>query len=203
MSACPEPILFDFDGVLADTEPLHWEAWNEALATIGVQVEWERYRRDFIGIPEREFVEALAKGLKPPRAADEVIGLYKLKNLAFRRRSANGGLVSQNVIERMKSFQNRKLGVVTSSSRSEIEAILLADGVLPLLAAVVYGEDVSNRKPHPEPYRLALERMGVPTALVFEDSDAGAESATAAGCTVVRVGCATELPELLAFYAGD
>ena len=63
-----DAILFDFDGVLADTEPVHWACWSEVLRTLGVTLEWEFYRDQCIGIDDREMLRMMAHSAEPPRA---------------------------------------------------------------------------------------------------------------------------------------
>jgi HAD superfamily hydrolase (TIGR01509 family) len=80
-----------------------------------------------------------------------------------------------------------KLAIVTSSGRREVEPILEAAGLLPSLDTVVYGDDVKNHKPAPDPYRLAVKRLGITRALVIEDSFAGIASARSAGLDVLEL----------------
>jgi len=79
------------------------------------------------------------------------------------------------------------LAVVTSSNQVEVEPILRASGILPLIRTAVYGGDVSNLKPAPDPYLLAAERLGTRNALVIEDSPAGIASGRAAGLDVLEI----------------
>ena len=66
-----DSILFDFDGVLADTEPVHCACWAEVLATVGVTLTWEFYRRQCIGIDDRDMLRLLATQSGPPRDWDD------------------------------------------------------------------------------------------------------------------------------------
>ncbi len=89
------------------------------------------------------------------------------------------------------------LAVVTSSATSEISAILKAENILDLFQATVYGDEVTNLKPHPEPYLTAMQRLGVSKALVLEDSGPGIASGKAAGCEVIEVKRSSDVPQLL------
>ena len=91
----------------------------------------------------------------------------------------------------------RPLAVVSSSSCSEIEPLLLAGGIRHHFATVVGGESVQRLKPAPDPYLLAAERLGVTSALVLEDSAAGMASGRAAGFEVLAVRHPSEVAELL------
>lgn len=190
-------ILFDFDGVLADTEPLHWACWNEALREAGLWVSWEDYRRHCVGISDRDFLARLGSLADPPRTVDELLPYYPLKKRIFAERSRKGGLISQELKGILKRLEPDRLAVVTSSSRQEIEPILAAEGVLDRFGAAVYGDDVARLKPDPEPYRKAMARLGVERAVAFEDSRAGVESARRAGCEVIEVRDPALVPQLL------
>lgn len=190
-------ILFDFDGVLADTEPLHWRCWNAVLAPIGLQVTWDDYRRNCVGISDRDFLERLGALGNPPRTVDELWPYYPLKKKLFAERATSGGLIADDLKALLSRLDPGRLAVVTSSSRQEIEAILKAEGVLQNFGAAVYGDEVSRLKPDPEPYRTAMERLGVDHAIALEDSGPGLESARRAGCEVISVCHPSEVPHLL------
>lgn len=190
-------ILFDFDGVLADTEPLHWRCWNEVLAPIGLSVSWDDYRRHCVGISDRDFLDRLGALGSPPRTVDELWPFYPLKKKLFSERATSGGLISDELKAILNSLDPARLAVVTSSSRQEIEAILRAEGVLENFGAAVYGDEVSRLKPDPEPYQTAMRRLGVDRAIALEDSGPGLESARRAGCEVIAVHHPGEVPRLL------
>jgi HAD superfamily hydrolase (TIGR01509 family) len=106
--------------------------------------------------------------------------------------------VSPEVIELLGSLGDYKVGLVTSSGRVEVEEILNRAGIRHHFHTAVFGGDVKRLKPAPDPYLLAVERLGVTNALVVEDSEAGCASATAAGLDVLRVRNQAEMPALLA-----
>jgi beta-phosphoglucomutase len=200
----PDAILFDFDGVLADTEPHHYAAWNEALLPVGIQVDWEEYQREWIGVADSVMLDSLGRRARPPRLLSELKLLHPEMRRILQRRIARVELISPELKSLLARLGGCPLGVVTSSGRSEIEPILAREGVLGYFGACIYGDEVLRLKPHPEPYRTALERLGVPSALVVEDSAAGAVSAQGAGCEVLQVGGAEEVvPRLRARLALD
>lgn len=196
-------ILFDFDGVLADTEPLHWRCWNDVLAPLGIGVSWDDYRRHCVGISDRDFLARLGALCSPPRTVDELWPYYPLKKRLFSERATSGGLISDEIKLLLKHLDPSRLAVVTSSSRQEIEAILAAEGVLKYFGAAVYGDEVSRLKPDPEPYRTAMTRLGVEGAIALEDSNPGLESARRAGCEVIAVSHPGEVPRLLCERLGS
>lgn len=192
-----DAILFDFDGVLADTEPLHWRCWNEALEPMGVSVAWAAYQEHCIGISDREFLTVLGAQAQPPRTVDELWPRYPIKKQLFRDAATTGSLIPDEMKNTLEALPNVRLAVVTSSSKTEIEAILLAENVLHLFDTVVYGDDVTNLKPDPEPYLTAMSRLGAKHAIAVEDSKAGQASALAAGCELIAVEKASDTPGLL------
>ena len=190
-------LLFDFDGVLADTEPLHFECWRDILQTKGIQLDWDYYQTNCIGISDRQMLSTLGKIGPIVYSIDELLPLYPLKKQAFRDLVDQTRVISQVLMDALTGCQNYQIAVVTSSGQTEIEPILQREGVLPLLAAVVYGNEVKALKPDPEPYRTAMERLVASSGVAFEDSAAGIASARAAGCRVIQVNHPDEVPNLI------
>lgn len=193
----PQALLFDFDGVLADTEPIHWACWRDLLAPEGIDLDWDYFERECIGLSDREFLEAVARRAASPRTVDELLPLYPLKKKMFADESLRRRLISDATVECLKSLSDKLMAVVTSSVKQEIEPILLKENVHSLMETCVYGDEVPRLKPAPDPYRIAMERLGVSSAVVFEDSKAGVQSALAAGCEVVQVARTEDLPALV------
>ena len=115
----------------------------------------------------------------------------------FRSRRLERQSFTPDVLELLPQLDAYQLAVVTSSGQSEVEPILRHAGIHDFFRAVVYGGDVKKLKPAPDPYLLAVKKLGVRSALVVEDSDAGEASARAAGLDVLRVQSPEEMPELL------
>jgi HAD superfamily hydrolase (TIGR01509 family) len=111
--------------------------------------------------------------------------------------------VSQEVINLLLDLRRDHLmAVVTSSGRNEVEPLLELSGILPHLSAAVYGGDVKRLKPAPDPYLLALERLGVQRALVIEDSDAGLAAGRAAGLDVLHIPAQADMCRLVRHKLG-
>jgi beta-phosphoglucomutase len=189
-----DAILFDFDGVLLDTEPVHWASWAEVLATVGLTLTWEYYRDYCIGIDDREMLRLMA----PDRDWNSLWALYPAKKKLFQARMANPPFDPARVDLLGRLCNVYKLAVVSSSSGTEIEPLLNAGGVRKYFGTMVTSEDVEHLKPAPEPYLLAARRLGARRALVVEDSQAGLASGRAAGFEVLAVKHASEVPELVA-----
>ena len=193
-----EAVLFDFDGVLVDSEPVHYECWREVLGPFGIRLEWDDYCRSCIGVADREMIEMLCRLCGRPDLFDAVWAEYPRKKELFRGRMAEHVPMPAETREAVLALEGYRLAVVSSSGRTEVEPSLVLAGVRPAFAAVVTREDVARLKPAPDPYWKAAELLGVRRALVVEDSDAGVESGRAAGFDVLRVGSAAETARLLA-----
>nr|WP_267239372.1 HAD-IA family hydrolase [Paludibaculum fermentans] len=164
---------------------------------LGVSISWEAYSANCIGISDRAFLEALGRVSIPPRPLDELWPTYPLKKKLFAERATSGNIVSDETKALLQDLSGIPLAVVTSSATSEISAILKAEKILDCFQATVYGDEVTNLKPHPEPYLTAMQRLGVNSAIVLEDSGPGMASGRAAGCEVIEVKHASDVPGLL------
>ena len=192
-----EAILFDFDGVLADSEPVHFECWQEILRRFDLDLDWKTYCEQGIGISDRKLLAFLSERADPPVDVELLIAEFPRKKDMFRARMLKRQPFSAEVFELLQELRGYRLAVVTSSGQTEVEPILERAGLRNYFQAIVYGGDVQQHKPAPDPYLLAVERLGVRSALAVEDSNAGEASARAAGLDVLRVGTASEMPAML------
>ena len=192
-----QAVFFDFDGVLLDTEPVHCSSWAEVLAPLGVVLEWDRYRDQFIGIDDRDMLRMLASESNPVQEWDTLWALYPAKKRLFQERMAKPLFEPALVTLLPELHRQYRLAVVSSSSTTEIEPLLERGGIRHHFDTVVGGEQVTLQKPAPEPYLLAAQRLGVKSALVLEDSAAGIASGRAAGFEVLAVRHPADVPQLL------
>jgi beta-phosphoglucomutase len=191
-----EAILFDFDGVLMDSEPVHYACWAEVLAPVGVTLEWEYYREHGVGVDDREILRTLAARSNPPRKWEELWAQYPAKKKLFQARMAQLPPFDPSLDGFLGELHGAyKLAVVTSSATTEIAPILAAGGIRRHFDTLVGGEDVKRHKPAPDPYLLAAQRLGVRAALVVEDSAPGMASGRAAGFEVLAVKGPADLRE--------
>jgi HAD superfamily hydrolase (TIGR01509 family) len=189
-----DSILFDFDGVLLDSEPVHWACWREVLLPLGVSLEWDFYRDRCIGIDDRLMLQMMADG----RDWRELWAQYPAKKELFRGRMMAAPPFAEGLPGLLDELRGSyRLAIVSSSSCSEIEPLLERAGLRRDFETIVGGESVTHHKPAPEPYLLAASRLGVRAPLALEDSDAGTASATAAGFEVVRIPHPSAMPQLL------
>ena len=182
-----QAVLFDFDGVLVDSEPVHFACWREILAPFSIDLQRDYYDRHCIGISDREMIRTLVEMGGRPDLFDEVYALYPAKKKLFRDRMLADPPVSSETLDLLHQLKQWKLAVVTSSGQTEVEPILDRLGIQPLFDTAVYGGDVERLKPAPDPYLKAAARLGIQTAIVVEDSVAGREAGRAAGFEVIGI----------------
>ncbi len=189
-------VLFDFDGVLVDSERLHYEALAHVLKEMGFDLSWDEFKRGCIGVPDWDAVQW---ALKHNGVNDELIVAEVLRHktqiydawLPERLKAADG---TPDVLRALA--QNFVLAIASGSFRHQIEAVLFREGVRELFAVIVSCEDYERGKPDPTPFLLAMERLkefvSLPLkpheCLVVEDSPAGIQAARSAGmrCVAVR-----------------
>jgi HAD superfamily hydrolase (TIGR01509 family) len=177
--------LFDCDGTIADSMPLHYIAWKKALA------EWncdypEKLFYSWGGKPVKKIIADLNKmnGLQMP------VDALAAKKEAFYIEQLPQLKAIPEVLEYIEAEHGRiPFAVVSGSRRSTVIGSLKAIGLLDKFDTIVAAEDYTHGKPAPDAFLLAAERLGVAPAdcLVFEDTDLGIEAATAAGLASVKV----------------
>jgi len=190
-----DAVLFDFDGVLIDTEPLHFACWMEVLKAFRIQVTLDQYRRRWVGVSDRDMLDDFGPLANPPVDGATLAKFHPAKKQLFRERSLEAPPWGPGLAGFLSSLDGYKLAVVTSSGRSEVAPLLEAGGIRHFFGAEVYGNETPKLKPAPDPYLRAAELLGVRRPLVVEDSDAGIQSAQAAGFDYVRVGSTAEVRE--------
>jgi len=190
-----DAVLFEFDGVLADTTSARGEALRSTLREDGITLSADEYREHCAG---RSFAEAVraALELRGVRLDETGIDLLVLRtDRAYGAAVGKGVTLADGVpqvVERLAA--SVRLGIVTRASRRDVEFVLGLAGLDHAFTCLVTGEDFTTGKPSPAPYRVALERLSKlratqPSACVaLEDTLAGIRSARAAGLRAVAVG---------------
>jgi beta-phosphoglucomutase len=182
-----DAVLFDFDGVIVDSEPVHYECWRELLAPLGIELEWGFYQAHCVGIAERHMLSVIKEKLELSETVEELFLLYPRKKEMFRERMHATVPLSPGISGVIQSLSAMKLAVVSSSARSEVEPVLQLAGIREYFQLLVCGTEGGALKPAPDPYLYAAKSLGVEAPLVVEDSDAGETSGRAAGFEVLRV----------------
>jgi beta-phosphoglucomutase len=183
-----DALLFDFDGVLADTEPIHFSCWRDILQPYGIQLDWGFYQKQCVGLSDRYMIRTLAAERNPPIAFEELWSECDRKQILFRERIEANPPFLEETIDVVKQLSSAyKLAVVSSSGRYEVETPIERAGFRHCFQTLVCGREVQNLKPAPDPYLKAAEILGATKPLVIEDSDAGLASGRAAGFDVLRI----------------
>jgi beta-phosphoglucomutase len=193
-----DAILFDFDGVLVDSEPIHYDCWIEILGPFGFNMDWDTYVRTCVGISDRTMVERFAHAQTPALDPDVLYAQYPRKKELFRDRMLAANPFLPETLELVRELALKMpLAVVSSSGRTEIEPPIIAAGIRHHFQALVCGLEAGKLKPAPDPYLKAAQMLQARNPLVVEDSDAGAASGLAAGFEVLRIAHPNELPASL------
>lgn len=178
-------LVFDLDGVIVNSEPLHLEAFRRALAPLGVAITDEEYYTTYVAYTDREAV-ALALKDRPGQVARGVAEKARLFWELFRDH-VQGFPDALALIAR--SPRTLLLALATGAAGGEADHALRALGIRDRFAALVAAEDYDRGKPDPAPYRLAAARLGVPprSCLAIEDTREGIRAARGAGMVCVGV----------------
>jgi HAD superfamily hydrolase (TIGR01509 family) len=201
-----EAVIFDFDGVIADTEPLHFRSFQQVIGAAGMRCSWEEYVRDFIGFDDRDLFRAAHAKLGLPLCDADVRRLVAAKAEAFMALTREGVPVYEGVPEVVHAAAERfPVAICSGALRSDIEPILAQLGLTDTLSVRVTAEDVVASKPDPTCYRLAVERLSVASGralraggcLAIEDTPTGIKAAHDAGLMVWAVSHTHHTQQLL------
>lgn len=193
----PEALVFDYDGVLADTEPLHWKSWAALFRPYGVELTWEEYCRIGRGVSDIQMFASLVKDA-PRLPVDELMLLNVQRRRMVLERSLAESPIPRETVELLAALNAHRIGLVTSSDRIDVEPVLRATAIYDKFDAIVFGDEVPIHKPAPDPYLLIAKNLGVHTGIAFEDSDSGMKSARAAGFKAVRIEHPSNLAQVVA-----
>jgi beta-phosphoglucomutase len=178
-------VLFDMDGVLIDSEPLHNLKWIEVLNDLGIHSEFSWFDK-FVGVPDRLIAEEILRNFKLTNSIDELI---RKKQLKYKKYIESVLSPAPDLIAAIKSLYKFRLGLVTASDKAEAEMIAKSMGFNSLFDVIVGGNEVINNKPNPEIYLKATFILGINPSLCIavEDSGFGVQSAKKAGLFVIGV----------------
>ncbi len=182
-------VLFDFDGVVVQSEPLHKKTFMELLSPYGVEVSDERWYREFAGTGSRHIFEVLVREY----GIGEDPALLVEKRKAAYERYVRGGALKETpgIREFLEMLRERgiKTAIVSGSHRTNVQAALETLGLGGYFDLIVSGDDMKLRKPDPGPFLAAASRLGLrPDECVgIEDSRSGILSVKAAGMRLVCV----------------
>jgi HAD superfamily hydrolase (TIGR01509 family) len=177
--------LFDCDGTIADTMPLHHLAWNSALSEWNCHFDQELFYA-WAGIPVARVVEMLNQRFNLQMPIDQVL---QRREEAYRKALPQIRAV-ESILEHIEyGYGKIPMGVVSGSPRESVIQTLQTLKLLDRFDVIIGAEDYVHGKPHPEPFLLGAAKLNVPpqNCLVFEDADLGVQSAKEAGMAWVKV----------------
>jgi HAD superfamily hydrolase (TIGR01509 family) len=191
-----QAIIFDFDGVIADSEPLHFRAFQQALAEDGLELAPKEYYARYLGYDDVGMFQAFGEDRGLAMDAARVAELVARKGVKLQAMLSAGSVLFPGAIDFVRAAAGAvPIAIASGALRHEIDEVIEAAGVQDLFAAIVASGDTPESKPSPAPYRLAFERLQQATGatldpqrcVAIEDSRWGLESARGAGLRCVGV----------------
>jgi HAD superfamily hydrolase (TIGR01509 family) len=207
MSGALQAIVFDFDGVIANSEPLHLLAFQQALADDDVELTANDYYSHYLGYDDVGMFEALGRDRGLSMGSGRVATLVARKGERMQDLLRSGSVLFPGALEFIRTAAAAvPIAIASGALRHEIDEIIDAAGVGDLFATIVAAGDTPESKPSPAPYRLAFERLREQTgvaldprrSVAIEDSRWGLESARGAGLRLVGVTSSYSADELSA-----
>lgn len=194
-------LLFDLDGTLADTDPIHFQTWRELLLQYDLEIDPDFYRTKFSGRRNQEIVKELL-----PQLSDQAGEQLSQKKEADFRVQAESLLTPMPGLAEILTWaeaQNLKRAVVTNAPVENARFMLRVLKLEAVFPIVILGDELPQGKPDPLPYQTALQQLGVAAteAIAFEDSSSGLRSAIGAGIPTVGIASTHEPEELNAIGA--
>jgi HAD superfamily hydrolase (TIGR01509 family) len=189
-------IVFDFDGVIANSEPLHFRAYRDILAEEGIALSEAEYYADYLGFDDVGAFEAVAAAQQRTWSAAQIANLVARKAVVLEALERDVSVLFPGAADAVRRAAARMPVAIASGARGEeIRRLLAREGLLGCFTAIVGAEDAPVSKPAPDPYLRALALLapavrGVLRAsdcIAIEDSHWGLESARAAGLRTVAV----------------
>lgn len=191
-------VLFDLDGTLVDTEPIHFAAFNEILKSIGAEMKREEYFSRFIGLNDHDCFAAVMRGRGVTIDEARIADFITRKSTVYLAMIAGHDIFYPGAADFVRKCRERfPLMLVTGTLRAEAETILRAGGLRDLFLDIIAAEDVERGKPAPDGFNAALGRIGFllrqrdpvlpDECLAVEDTAAGIEAAHRAGMVALAL----------------
>ncbi len=192
-----DALIFDFDGVVVDSEPIHLACFQRILAQAGIALSREDYYSKYLGYDDRDCFLAVARehGISLEKTRLEAMIATKTALVQQELSRSTQALPGAVELIRLASTQGLPVAVCSGALRKEIELASAAIGVLECFTVIVSAEDVANGKPDPQGFRLTIKRLSATCGrairpdrcVAVEDAPAGIQAAQAAGLKVLAV----------------
>ena len=197
-------VIFDFDGVITDSEILHLRAFNQALAQHSMEITKEDYYKDYLGLTDLDLLNLLVNESLLKADAREIANLAEQKKQIFEKLAKAEGSIIEGVRDflQMLKQNNIPMAICSGALLTEIELILEEGRLRSFFEVIVSAEQVKKGKPNPEGLLLTLQKLNrivspaqagiqnpiLPNhCIVIEDSHWGLEAAKAAGMHTVAI----------------
>lgn len=199
-------VIFDFDGVITDSEILHYRAFNMALEKYGIEITKKDYYKKYLGLTDLDFFKELAAqnilSVTEPQTQD----LLKQKNHFFEQLAQSGGHIIEGVVEFLEMLKQNSIpmSICSGALRSEIELILHKAKLRSYFSDITSAEEVKRGKPDPQGFLIALKKLNEQyqpeikssDCVVIEDSHWGLEAAKNAKMHTIAVTNSYDADEL-------
>ncbi|MFA5252222.1 MAG: HAD family phosphatase [Phycisphaerae bacterium] len=199
-------VIFDFDGVITDSEVLHLRAFNKVLAQYGVEISTRDYYKEYLGLSDLDCFKTIVNKKILQKPAVEIEHLAKEKKQVFEKLAKTEGRIIEGVRDFLQTLSqnNMPMAICSGALSVEIELILEDARLRHFFEVIVSAEMVRRGKPSPEGFLLTLKKLNcsrqnaiLPNqCIVIEDSHWGLEAAKAAGMHSVAVTNSYEADQL-------
>ena len=190
-------VIFDFDGVIADSETLHLRAFNETLEPFAIKIDVDDYYRTYLGLTDADCFKEIAEKHQAIFGNTPVETLLQNKKTAFEKLAKTDAAIIDGVPEFLELLRANSIPMAICSGAllPEIELILEGAGLRGFFSVIVSAEQVKRGKPYPDGFLLTLEKLNKETCdkiapgecIVIEDSHWGLEAAKVAGMHTIAV----------------
>ena len=190
-------VIFDFDGVITDSEILHLRAFNQILARYNIEITEEVYYKEYLGFTDRDCFESVASQNRLGLDSEQIENLIKQKNRIFEKLAQTEATIFEGVPEFLQMLKDNKIrrAICSGALLVDIAPILEKSRLGHFFKVIVSAEQIEKGKPDPEGFLLALEKLNEGSqnsiaaneCVVIEDSHWGLEAAKAAGMHTVAI----------------
>jgi beta-phosphoglucomutase len=190
-------VIFDFDGVITDSEVLHLRAFNKVLARYNIEIKEETYYKEYLGFTDLDCFKSVVDKNQLGLDTEQIRKLIKQKNQVFEELAASEATIFEGVPDFLQMLRDNRvpMAICSGAVLEEIALILEESGLGHFFDEIVAGDQITKGKPDPEGFLLALERLNKgkqkPIApgdcVVIEDSHWGLEAGNAAGMHTVGI----------------
>jgi len=190
-------VIFDFDGVISDSEILHFRAFNQVLAQYGIEITIKDYYKTYLGFNDVDCYKLLIHQGLLKIDEQQIDGLVEQKKLIFEKLAKTEGRMIEGVRDFLTMLEDNDISMAICSGAllTEVELILEEARLRHLFEAIVSGDQVKKGKPDPEGFLLSLQRLNenrenpitAKQCIAIEDSHWGLEAAKAAGMHTIAV----------------